>query len=113
VTAEESLTGLDGAESRRKLYETGIDDELMGVIAAANERAWPWAQRLMEQYEPAANVVAVSHDVTIAALVCQTLAMPLDDFRRFRIDLGSITVLDLRPGRLRLLLLNDTHHMDG
>jgi broad specificity phosphatase PhoE len=111
LTLDEALAGLSRPDLRRKVYETGADAGLLAYATAIQERAWDSVQRLNEAHEPDASVIAVSHDITIAALVCRTLDMPIEDMRRFRIDLASITILSFTPRRSLLSLLNETCHL--
>ena len=111
VTLDESLMGVAKPELRRKVYEMGIDGELLAHALEIQERAWQSAQDLVAVNEPEANVIAVSHDVTIAALVCRTLGMPIEDMRRMRVDLASISILSFTPRRTLLALLNETCHL--
>ena len=71
------------------------------------DRAWPAVKRLAERHE-SDTVVAVTHNFTINAIVCATLHMPLNNFRKLRIDLGSVTRLDVSPERAVLTSLNET-----
>ena len=79
-------------------------------LAQVQERAWQTVQSLLRQH-PQANVVAVSHNFTIETLVCKVLGLPLAAFRRLGVDLGSISAVELREGRGRLVLLNDRCHL--
>ena len=53
-------------------------------------RAWPAVQSLAERHE-SETVVAVTHNFTIHAIICAALDMPLNNFRKLRIDLGAIS----------------------
>ena len=79
-------------------------------LAEVQERAWQMVQSLLRGH-PEANVVAVSHNFTIETLVCKVLGLPLASFRRLGVDLGSISAVELREGRSRLVLLNDRCHL--
>ena len=83
-------------------------------LSAVQERAWRTALALAERH-PAETVVAVTHNFTIQMILCAALDMPIESFRKLRIELGSITRLDL--GRLEvdadcivLLSVNETWH---
>ena len=71
------------------------------------DRAWSAVTRLAERHE-SDTVVAVTHNFTINAIVCAALDMPLNNFRKLRIDLGSVTRLDVLPERTVLTSLNET-----
>ena len=73
-------------------------------------RAWPAVASLAERHE-SETVVAVTHNFTIHAIVCAALDMPLNNFRKLRIDLGSITRLEISGARTTLVSLNETWHL--
>ncbi len=43
-------------------------------------------------------VVVVSHNLALRTLVCEALGAPLTAARRLRLDLCSLTIVELRPG---------------
>ena len=73
-------------------------------------RAWPAVESLAERHE-SETVVAVTHNFTIHAIVCAALDMPLNNFRKLRIDLGAITRLEISGARTTLVSLNETWHL--
>ena len=73
-------------------------------------RAWPAVRSLVDRHE-SETVVAVTHNFTIHTIVCAALDMPLNNFRKLRIDLGSITRLEVSGVRATLLSLNETLHL--
>ncbi|MEE8442225.1 MAG: histidine phosphatase family protein [Dehalococcoidia bacterium] len=79
-------------------------------LAHAQQRAWRSAQSFLDEH-PDGTVVAVSHNFTIGTLVCKALELPLASFRHVRIDLGSVSIVELREGRNRVVLLNDRCHL--
>ena len=74
------------------------------------DRAWPAIQSLAERHE-SETVVAVTHNFTIHTIVCTALDMPLNNFRKLRIDLGAITRLEITSARTTLVSLNETWHL--
>ena len=113
VSVDAGLGGLADPELKRKLSEDAVDATLLAHVAGLQERAWAAVSRLVEQAAPDATVVVAGHDVTIAAVLCRALSMPVEHFRRWRIDLASLTVLDFRAQGRRLALLNETCHVEG
>ncbi|MBI4338604.1 MAG: histidine phosphatase family protein [Chloroflexi bacterium] len=79
-------------------------------LAEVQERAWKAVEDIVRRH-PEENVVAVSHNFTLCALVCKALGLPLAGFHRLRVDLGSLSALDFSPQRDRLVLLNSTFHL--
>jgi broad specificity phosphatase PhoE len=82
-------------------------------LAEVQERAWRLIERLREEHEPEAAVVAVSHNFVIRALVCKALAIDLADFRRFEQELASLTRIEFRGPRTLVTALNETCHLGG
>ncbi len=81
-------------------------------LADLQDRAWQVVLSILRDH-PDEQVVAVSHNFPIETLVCQTLGLPLAGVRRLRVDLASVSIIDLQEGRNRLVRLNDTSHLAG
>lgn len=79
-------------------------------LSIVQERAWRALEAIAKQHGDG-TVVAVSHNFTICTLVCKTLDIPLSSFRRFRVDLGSISAIELTDEQARLVLLNSASHL--
>jgi len=60
---------------------------------------------------PDATVAIVSHADVIRAVLLHYLGIPMELYARLEIDPASVSVLELRPGAIRLLRLNDTGRM--
>jgi broad specificity phosphatase PhoE len=61
----------------------------------------------------AGEVVVVSHNFVLKALLCALLEVPLENFRSFQMDLASITAVTVRNGRVAVRRLNDVCHLDA
>lgn len=61
----------------------------------------------------AGDVVVVSHNFVLKAMLCALLDVPLENFRAFQMDLASITTVTLRNGRVAVGRLNDVCHLDA
>ena len=85
------------------------DGESLGQL---QERVWQVAQTLLGRHLED-SVVVVSHNFPIEALVCRVLELPLAGIRRMRVDLGSLSTVDMREDRCRLVHLNDICHLEG
>lgn len=59
------------------------------------------------------EVVLVSHNFALKALLCALLEVPLENFRAFQVDLASISVVSVRHGRVAVRRLNDVCHLDA
>ena len=75
-------------------------------------RAWEAAQAVASRH-PQEAACAVTHNFVILSILTRVLGMDLADFRRVRHAVGAVSLLDLRPGRARLVTLNDTCHLDA
>lgn len=58
------------------------------------------------------TIVVVAHNFVIKVMLCQLLELPLSNFRRFQIDLASVSAVSLRNGRAAVLSLNDICHVE-
>jgi len=88
------------------------------AIAVIQDRAWSLIETLREQHDERAVVVLVSHELTIRAVVCRALGMPLQDLKRYDLDPASLSTIEFRRapnGDLRTILaaLNEGCHLDA
>ena len=111
--------GLSGPQLRERFPDVmrSWDEDPAATVMPSGEslydvrdRAWPVIQSLAERHE-SETVVAVTHNFTIHTIVCTALDMPLNNFRKLRIDLGSITRLEITSARTTLVSLNETWHL--
>jgi probable phosphoglycerate mutase len=100
------------ADVRRRFAEGKADEALLSELEGASERVWQWGAQLAQE-QPDARVAVVSHDTVIAGVVCRTLSLPIANMKRFRVDLGSLSVIDFRAQRTILASLNETYHLEG
>ena len=123
TTAEALSAVLDAGEPRVASELATLTPEILpegdtSAVAAIQERAWQLIQELKQQFEQRTTVVLVTHDLTIRALVCKALDMPLAGMFRFELAPASLTTIDFRlqrDGRERTLIaaLNDTCHVEA
>jgi broad specificity phosphatase PhoE len=74
------------------------------------DRAWSVVSMVVRDH-PDGAVILVSHTLTILSILTKALGMPLADFRRLRLSLASINVLDFRGQVTSLVSFNDTCHL--
>jgi len=55
----------------------------------------------------------VTHNFVILSFLASVLGIELAQFRRLRHGVAAIAEVDVRPGRSRVVRLNDTCHLDG
>ncbi|MEA3253427.1 MAG: histidine phosphatase family protein [Chloroflexota bacterium] len=123
------------------LIELGLGD-WQGLHAEEIKRRWPeiWQQsridpseltmphgesfrqareravRALEQVLEASRgkqVVVVTHEAIVKVLVAHVLGAPNSIYRRFAIDNASLSVVRVLDGKLRLITLNDTAHLQA
>jgi broad specificity phosphatase PhoE len=75
-------------------------------------RAWPAVQRIVGKH-PDGDVILVSHTLAIMSIVASALDMNVADFRRIRLNVASISILEFKDRNVSLLLFNDTCHWNG
>jgi broad specificity phosphatase PhoE len=78
-------------------------------ISDLKQRAWPTVERIVQNHRDEA-VIVVSHTITILTIVNSALGMSLENFRRLRLEVGSISVLEFGKRGASLLRFNDTCH---
>lgn len=81
-------------------------------LGQLQERVWQVAQTLLGRHMED-SVVVVSHNFSIVTLVCRVLELSLARFRHLRVDLGSLSTVDMQATRCRLVHLNDICHLEG
>jgi broad specificity phosphatase PhoE len=73
-------------------------------------RAWHGIEMILENH-PQDTVIVVSHNFAIQCIICKALELDLSQFRRLRLSLASISVLDFGERGISLMLFNDTCHL--
>jgi probable phosphoglycerate mutase len=77
------------------------------------------AQRSIRAFEtvvetnPGKQIVMVTHQYIIRAIVAYTLGASSSIFRKFDIDNASLSAIQVGNGTFRLIMLNDTSHLEG
>ncbi len=113
--------GLDFADIRARFPEfvhqwsgpLAVDTPLPGgeSLRDVQTRVRPVVAELRASAED--DVVVVSHNFVLKAMLCELLDVPLENFRAFQVDLASITVVSVRNGRVAVRRLNDICHLDA
>ena len=75
-------------------------------------RAWETIQAIAARHPEEAACV-VTHNFVILSILTTVLGIELASFRRLRHSVAAISVLEFRPGRARVLALNDSCHLDA
>jgi broad specificity phosphatase PhoE len=106
------LSSLADPDVRHAIAQGSVGEKVLTEMEARTEAFWHTASTLAQE-KPDAVLIAVSHDLCIAGIICRVLTMPASNFRRFRIDLGSLSVVDFRAQRTILASLNETYHLES
>jgi broad specificity phosphatase PhoE len=88
------------------------EDGNLAALEAIQENAWSAIESIKGAHGDEANVVIVTHDLPIRALVCKALSIPLAEMRRFQIAPASLTTIWFRGPRTLLAGLNDTCYFE-
>lgn len=114
------LEGIQGEEMRRgwpDVFSTWNSEPHRIVmpggesLASLEERAWQVVLELEQLHGPEDNLVIVSHNFTIRAICGKLLGIPLANFHRLRLALGSVSVFESDSRGRRLLSFNSTCHL--
>ena len=115
------LDGLKGSEMQERYPEfmqLWRQDAATAVMpggesmAQVQLRVWGAVANLLRHHTED-TVVAVSHNFAIQSLLCRALGVPLNNFRRFRIDLGAFSILEFREPGPMLVRHNERCHLQG
>jgi broad specificity phosphatase PhoE len=113
--------GLSAEEARAQypeVYETWVHTPLLTrfpqgeSLQQVQDRAWSALEKISSAHE-GETVLLVSHVVVNRVLICAALGLVGDAFWRIGQDNAAINVLHGANGRYRVLLLNDTCHLES
>jgi len=77
-------------------------------LAELQDRAWHTIQKVVATGE---NALVVSHNFTIAAILCRLRDISLNEFRRVCVDTASKTVVLFGKDKVTIELLNDRSYL--
>lgn len=83
--------------------------ETLTEVAARN---WQVLETMYDRH-PNGHIVIVSHMFAISAVLTRVFKLKVGQFRTFAVDVASLTTIQMDKSGFRLLLLNDTAHLDG
>jgi len=112
----EGLTGRDLQERYPEVMRVWRTDPASAMmpdgesLGNVQNRAWSAITDIAQRHIDD-TVVVVSHNFPIQAILCKALGIPLNNFRQLRVDLGSITRMEVRDSIFTLLSLNETWHL--
>ena len=115
------LDGITGEEMRARypdVYQMwGRDPSQVRMpggesLQQLQDRVWAQVESIGASHA-GDDVVAVSHNFAIVAALCRLLDMPLSRFHRLRVDLGSMSTVELVPRGWRVISLNAGVHLNA
>ena len=106
-----------GKQLSQLLTTHSQDEELPKIpggesLTGVQQRVWSTIQRLVDRHRDGVLIV-VSHYFAILSAVCSVLNLPLSQVGRLRLSSGSISTVTFDEQSTRLILFNDTCHIDG
>jgi broad specificity phosphatase PhoE len=82
-------------------------------MRSVQEDAWAVIEQLKETHpDEAAQVIVVAPALTVHAIVLRSLGMPLESYRKLRVDPASLSTLAFRQNRTILASLNEACFLD-
>lgn len=79
-------------------------------LLQVQERAWRVFEKV-RRLHPGETVVAVSHSLTITALLCRITGVGLKGFRNFNLQAACKNVISSANGQAEVTVLNDVSHL--
>ena len=114
------LEGVTGEEMRERWPEVyaawNADPAAVSMpngesLAELQERAWNSLLDLERTHPDEETLIIVSHNFTIRSMIGKVLGMPLTNFHRMSLSLGSICVVESDQRGRRLTHYNSTSHL--
>jgi broad specificity phosphatase PhoE len=117
------IDGLTGAELKSRhpeIYQQWLEDPSKVAMPGGEslpelqERAWRAVEAIRDSNtEPEGDGLAavVCHNFAIITIMCRLLGMPLSNFHRIRIALGSFNTIEWYKRGWRLVGLNEVQHL--
>ena len=81
------------------------------TLAQLQERAWQVVLEIEEAHVGVPGIIVVSHNFTIRTIVCAVLGIPLLNFHRMSLGLGSLTTFESDDNGRRLITYNCNSHL--
>jgi probable phosphoglycerate mutase len=81
-------------------------------LVDVQERAWQALERICAAWSQE-TVAVVTHNFVLLTVLCRVLGLELADFRRLRHNVAAVSMLQVQDGRMTVLGLNDTCHLEA
>ena len=114
------LEGVTGAEMRAgwpwvyEAWRKNPTDVVMPngeSLAHLQDRAWEVILEIERSHSDESGVVVVSHNFTIRTIICAILDIPLNNFHRMSLGLGSLCTFESDGNVRRLITYNCNSHL--
>ncbi len=115
------LDGMNGEEMRAKFADfirRWREEDPTDIAIPGGESLGQAQQRMVaaaeaiHQAHRGESVAVVSHNLALRTLICHALGVPLRAWRTFRIDLASLSIVEVRDGgRWAVVGLNERCHL--
>ena len=79
------------------------------TLSELQGRAWPVMEYILNKTR---NALVVSHNFTIAAVLCKIRNIGLSEFRSTCVDIASKTIIDCADGKFHFEKFNDVGHLE-
>ena len=77
-------------------------------LADVRKRSWRVVENLLERF-PSGEVLIVTHYFVVLSLVCKVLGLSEPDIRKFRLNTGSLSVIEVdSTGTAKLVVFNES-----
>ncbi len=80
------------------------------TLGEVQQRMWR-AVETIRQTHASGEIVLISHQIALQCLLCHILGVSLDEHRRLRVDVASVSHLEIRDGRILVASVNLTDHL--
>jgi probable phosphoglycerate mutase len=78
------------------------------TLAEVRTRAWRVIENLVARF-PSSEVLVVTHYFVVLSLVCRVLGLAESDIRKFRLNTGSLSVIEVdSAGAAKLVVFNES-----
>ena len=113
VTGEEMRAGWPEVYSAWRDDPAGVSMPNGESLLELQERAWSSLLELEAAHADDEALIVVSHNFAIRSMVGKALGMPLCNFHRMSLNLGSICVIESDQRGRRLMVFNSTCHLSS
>ena len=77
-------------------------------LADVRERSWQVVMKLVQRF-PGGEVLIVTHYFVVLSIICRVLGLAEIDIKKFRLNTGSLSVIEVDPFRpAKLVVFNES-----